>query len=277
MIGAACESDTDCRTGDCTGGVCAPTASCAALHQHNASLPNGEYVINPPGGTGFPAYCDMTDKGGGWTLVLKMGSTASPGTFAYDASLWTVPESLNATSTNMGEVEAEFPSYARVPVTNGVLAMMAPLGLADATPTTVNMLVLSLTDSTSLEHLISTSAQNSVGLDAGRAGWLSLPVPDAALQENCNAQGVNVSGSNKADACGGPADGVSIRLGIIANDQDDCCSPNSYIGFGGANLGDQNCTPAEYSAGNVTGYPTTTGCGGITTMNVADFGYLFVK
>jgi hypothetical protein len=65
--------------------------------------------------------------------------------------------------------------------------------------------------------------------------------------------------------------GAKIRIGLIANNDGDCCSPDSYVGFGGE-YDFTYCSQASYSAGSMGGSGS---CGG--GGNVQDFGYLFVK
>ena len=58
----------------------------------------------------------------------------------------------------------------------------------------------------------------------GRDTWKSLIGSNASLQENCNKEGFN--------AVSGELVHSKARIGIISNDQDDCTSCNSRIGFG---------------------------------------------
>ena len=66
-----------------------------------------------------------------------------------------------------------------------------------------------------------------------RGAWKFLIGPDASLQSNCNRQGFNVVAGNSVNA--------KARIGIIANQENDCITPDSRIGFGtGGNNDDSN-------------------------------------
>ena len=58
--------------------------------------------------------------------------------------------------------------------------------------------------------------------NVGRAKWMSL-INDAKLQNKCNKEGFNVQ-------CSRP--GSRSRIGILGNNEDDCKSCDSVIGFG---------------------------------------------
>ena len=54
----------------------------------------------------------------------------------------------------------------------------------------------------------------------GRNKWKSL-ISGSSLQRNCNREGFNVYYS-----------GIRVRLGILGNQENDCNTPDSYIGLG---------------------------------------------
>ena len=62
------------------------------------------------------------------------------------------------------------------------------------------------------------------GTSLGRDTWKSLIGSEASLQLNCNKEGFNAVSKKSAAS--------KARIGIIGNDQDDCHSCNSRIGFG---------------------------------------------
>ena len=94
---------------------------------------------------------------------------------------------------------------------------------------------------------------------AGRNAWRSL-VASPSLQPNCNAEGFNIDGGSYH----------AVRLGILGNQENDCGSPDSRIGFGG----ERNLCGAggDVSCGNVATCAADDG-----DRNTALFGFIFVR
>ena len=66
------------------------------------------------------------------------------------------------------------------------------------------------------------TAGTYVPTSLGRAAWKSI-IAQSSLQLNCNREGFNVRRSDNA---------LLARIGYIANEQGDCATPDSAIGFG---------------------------------------------
>ena len=94
-----------------------------------------------------------------------------------------------------------------------------------------------------------------------RRTWKTLigPRPQASLQRNCNKEGFNAVGDKN--------DHSKARIGIIGNNQEDCSSSDSRIGFGtGGKFDDTN------TCGNEATHEPDNGEKHIKTM-----GYILVK
>ena len=92
------------------------------------------------------------------------------------------------------------------------------------------------------------------GSSLGRATWKTLIGSQASLQPSCNKEGFNVASS--ADWA------AKTRIGIVANNENDCGSCDSRIGFG---------TAGHYHDSNT--------CGNVNSdsKNIRGMGYILVK
>ena len=118
----------------------------------------------------------------------------------------------------------------------------------------VKFLVISK-NGASLYSLIADGRYRRTSL--GREKWKTLIGSEASLQPNCNKEGFNAVGDTNSKA----------RIGIIANDQNNCGSCDSRIGFGTGGY------PANTNTcGNEAKYGGDKGEKHIKTM-----GYILVK
>ncbi|XP_028412836.1 uncharacterized skeletal organic matrix protein 5-like [Dendronephthya gigantea] len=206
--------------------------SCTELFGRNTSLPDGVYTLqknqcSPP----YKVYCHMTDIPGcgvgGWTLVMKLDGTKN--TFIYGSSLWTNKETYAAQDGLEGltEKESKLASYWNTPFTKICLGMSHKKATKWMT----------LDDTASSLYSVIADGQFRA-TTAGRAAWKSL-IAGSSLQKNCNREGFNAV--------------FRIRIGFQANNEEDCNSCDSWIGYG-----------AERTCGN-------------GDKNLATFGYILVQ
>jgi len=208
-LAESCNRTADCEDGlTCRGGLCQVPASCKELHSERPNLPDGVYKLQTlPTTKVFAAQCGMSEDGGGWTLALKADGTK--GTFPYFAAYWENDALLNeGQAADDGATEAKLASYVETPF-DELLLVMSEKGKA---PQTKKLSV----KGTSLRSAIKGGAMTNLGRDA----WLSL-IQNSALQANCNQEGLSVGNY------------VKVRIGIVANVENDCASPDSYLGVGG--------------------------------------------
>ena len=92
-----------------------------------------------------------------------------------------------------------------------------------------------------------------------RDKWKSVVGPNASLRLTCNKEGFNAEGTMTTRS--------KARIGILANEDGDCHSCNSRIGFGtGGNHDDSN------TCGNIAKFDADNG-----DQLIKAFGYILVQ
>lgn len=256
---ADCTSNADCALGNCLEGACVQVESCRQLAEldEGDTLADGVYAIDPDtdGPTPpFDAYCDMTFDGGGWTLVLKSDGNAN--TFAYESMQWGSTTAFQPQFPDLDHNEAKLASYASVAFDELLVGIEAPPSVEDVP--LLEWLVVPIAGD-SLHALIQPGAYIPSML--GRDAWKAL-VSGSSLQLNCNREGLNTQSSQNLAH-------HRVRIGIVANEQNDCNSPNSRLGIGGAG---EICGTLPNPTGNFAGCSPDNG-----DINLVGFGVVLVR
>ena len=100
----------------------------------------------------------------------------------------------------------------------------------------------------------------------GKETWKSL-ISETLLQENCNLEGLNVQQASIEHD-----NHVKVRIGIVANNQDDCKSCDSCTGFG---ISIRSCN--GYDLTSTSCGTSKAGCGNKPNNNMAAFGHILVQ
>ena len=136
-------------------------------------------------------------------------------TFHYDSVYWNDKKEYNLPGgeTGFDSKETKLPTYWNTPFSKICLGMK----IGNQT----NFIVINK-KANSLYSLIADGKYRATSL--GRDTWKKLIGSQASLQYNCNKDGFNAVGDRSRSS--------KARIGILGNNQNDCSSPNSRIGFG---------------------------------------------
>ena len=213
----------------------------------------------------IPVFCHMGNfecGDGGWTLAMKIAGTQVNSlsslrnsryywnelrqiknatvvfqrTFHYDSQFWSNRNAYNFAGgkTGFDSQETKLPTYWNTSFSKICLGMKINNQL--------RFIVINR-HANSLFSLIADGKYHATSL--GRNTWKSLVGSRASLQRNCNKEGFNAVGDSPRQS--------KARIGITANEQNDCGSCDSRIGFGTGGRPDDSNTcgnEATYSPDN---------------------------
>lgn len=174
------------------------------------------------GSTPTQVYCDMTGATA-WMLAMHVSKT-SHATFGYNSAYWTDSSDLNPTGDPLTDIN----------IKNGVVwtgytvSNIRLTGSATVNAYTSNPLTFTGFGAT-LQTIFSSAANSyDSNVNIGRTAWInwSNAVSGTSTsqwdnQPNCNRDGINVNGVYHF-----------ARIGITFNNEADCATNDSGVGFG---------------------------------------------
>ena len=183
-------------------------------------------------------------------FLIQFSLIRKQGTFHYDSNLWTNREPFNSHGgeTGFDYEETKLPTYWNTSFSKICLGMK--IGQQ------INFIVINK-QADSLYSLIADGRYRATSL--GRNTWRSLIGSEASLQSGCNKEGFNA-------ACTW-AKHSQARIGIIGNNQNNCASCDSRIGFGTAGKPNNNISCGNRAPENADN--------GEKLINT--YGYIFVQ
>ena len=173
-------------------------------------------------------------------------------TFHYDSKFWSNRNAYNLAGgkTGFDAQETKLPTYWNTPFSKICLGMK--IGHQ-------KKFIVINKQANSLYSLIADGKYRTTSL--GRNMWKKLIGSQASLQTNCNKEGFNAAGSSKGYS--------KARIGILGNNEKDCGTTDSKIGFGTGGATDDSNTCGNNA---IKGYTSDNGA-----KNIKAMGYILVQ
>ncbi|XP_046863631.1 uncharacterized protein LOC124457416 isoform X2 [Xenia sp. Carnegie-2017] len=183
----------------------------------DTSLKDGTYLIKTNTSECYSkVFCQRKISGcsgEGWTLVMKIDGKKE--TFQYNSSLWSNKKSymIENGETGLDDLETKLPTYWSTKI---------KMCVGMKVNSTIKFISFEM-QAESLYDLIADGKYRKT--DLSRSQWLTL-VKNSFLQQYCDKEGFNVVGED--------SNAARVKLGILGNNENDCISTNSFVGFGGS-------------------------------------------
>ena len=141
-----------------------------------------------------------------------------------NSTLWTTKKTYNAERglESFYQNEAKFPAFDEM--------SFAKICIGMNVATDVRWLRIPNINKNSLLHLFQLG--NEVYTTQGRRFWKTI-ITNSSLQVNCNREGFNLKDGDSAN--------TMLRIGFIANKENDCNTCDSFIGIGPSNVWPISC------------------------------------
>jgi len=197
--------------------------SAAAIKSATGTTTSGYYYIIL-GGTARQVYCDMSGSTA-WMLAMRASGSAATTTFGWSSAYWTNSTGLNETSDPLTDVDIKN-SYIW---TNWTVNSIRLTGSQTASAYTANPTATFTGWSQTLQTIFSQGNNSYSGnIEWGRTNWINWANSACGTstsfwdnQPNCNVDAVNAYGTYHGS-----------RFGITFNNENDCGTNDSGVGFG---------------------------------------------